>query len=130
MANKNITQFSGRTSAYLHKHIKWKDKDYSTMPKYLTDGKLDWNKVPHGEKSAIQATTIFEAQWSDCPVEVEEEVKQLWRDNELGNDTCYYNWNIENENESDGADGKIKYPLIRAYLKSKKIKKCLIHWWW
>ena len=65
---------------------------------------------------------IFNAQWTDCPTEVEDEVRKLWRDMEYGNDHYYYSW----DSEEDGED----YPIIDEYLKSQDITKCLIHWWW
>ena len=116
-------KYSGRTTAYKHKHTKWQDLgDYEQNPDYLTDGKLDWNKVPHDEKPSIQTKTIFEVQWSDCPVEVAEEVKKLWRNRNLGNDYYYCNWEMIEDEE--------QYPIIAEYLKSKNVTDCLIHYWW
>lgn len=75
-------------------------------------------------KDCIQSAVIFDVQWSNCPVEVEEEVKSMWRsDDRLYNDVSYYNW------DSDEGDGE-NYPLIDEYLKSRGVTKCLIHWWW
>lgn len=115
-------QYSGRTSAYAHKHVKWQDKDYSQMAEYQTDGELDWHKVPHQAKPALSQRVVFDAQWTDCPVEVEAEVKRLWRDRELGNDHYYVSWD-SNEMSAD-------YPVIDEYLKANNVTKCLIHWWW
>lgn len=98
-----MTKYSGRTTAYEHKRENWQEY-----------------KGPF--KSSIQNKIIFEVQWSDCPVEVEKEVKKLWSDYELGNDHSYINW----ESEEQGQD----YPIIDEYLKSKNITECLIHWWW
>ena len=121
--------YSGRTTAFKHKSTKWKDmKDskktinYEENPDYLTDGKLDWNKVPHGEKPSIRNQIIFEVQWSDCPVEIAKEVHKLWVDAGYGNDHYYYSWEMVENEET--------YPVIAEYLKSKNITDCLIHWWW
>lgn len=96
-------QYSGRTTAYSHKHDGWQTR------------KCDGVK-------AIQQKTIFEVQWSDCPVEVEDEVRKLWIDAELGNDRYFYNW-VRDDDEK-------KYPIIGQYLRSKGVKDCWIRWWW
>ena len=98
-------QYSGKTTCSEHK------------------GDNDWSKTPNSGKECIQQTTIFEVQWSNCPIEVEKEVKRLWQDNELGNDHYYFAWNSDEENNDN-------YPIIDEYLKSKGITECLIHWWW
>lgn len=71
----------------------------------------------------IQQITVLDVQWSSCPVEVEDEVRDLWQDDErLGNDVSIYKWDEENDAE--------KYPVIAEYLKSRGVSKCWIHWWW
>lgn len=97
------TNYSGRTTAYEHKHPGWETRDGN-------------------ETDCIQQKTVFEVQWSNCPVEVEAEVIRLWQDYNFGNDSHYFSWESE-ENE-------IYYPIIGAYLKSRNVTKCLIHWWW
>ncbi len=72
-------------------------------------------------KKAIQQETVFHVQWSDCPIEVEDEVQSLWKDHRLGNDTHFYNWNSNNERD---------YPIIKNYLESQNVTECLIIWWW
>lgn len=69
----------------------------------------------------IFTATIFDVQWSNTPEPVVEEVKQLWQDLELGNDTHYWAWDGEEWDD---------YPLIREYLQSRGINTCLIHYWW
>jgi len=101
-----MTQYSGRTTVLEHKRDNWQDYKGPFPP-------------------AVSQMTVFNAQWTDCPVEVEKEVKKLWRDNELGNDTEYYHWD-GSEDEEDHEN----YPIIHEYLKSKGVTKCLIHWWW
>lgn len=100
-------EYSGRTTCYEHKH-----------------GDI-WRETPGAGKDCIQEKTVFEVQWSNCPVEVEKEVRRLWRENEYGNDVHYYSWNDEDD-DSD-AEG---YPIIAEYLRSRGINRCLIHWWW
>lgn len=74
-------------------------------------------------ENPIFTATIFEvpAYNSGVPDEVVEEVGRLWRDLEFGNDHYYWGW--------DGEDWD-DYPLIRAYLQSRGINTCLIHYWW
>lgn len=100
------TKYSGRTTAYEHKHPDWQTKRFQTTP-------------------AIHRATIFDVQWTDCPVEVEEAVKKLWQDYDLGNDNVYFNW----DGDDLGAHAT-HYPIIHEYLKSNGVKRCLIHWWW
>lgn len=103
-----MTQYSGRTSAYEHKRNDWQQADISKV------------------SEAIRLTYILEAQWTKCPIEVEKEVKKLWKDNEYGNDYFYHTWSWDDEYTSN-------YPIITQYLKEQGIdssKKILIHWWW
>lgn len=98
-----MQEYSGRTTCYAHKHKDWKQRDGT-------------------KNDCIQQVTLFDVQWSSCPVEVELEVEKLWRNYDLGNDHYYVKWESE-----DMADS---YPVIDIYLKSRNIEKCLIHWWW
>jgi len=108
--------YSGQTTCYPH-----------LRSEVARDDK--WKDTPFAGASAIYATNIFEVQWSNCPVEVADEVKRLWKeDDRLGNDAYYYSWESD---ETDGEDSDInRYPIIAAYLKSQGITECLIHWWW
>jgi hypothetical protein len=101
---KYNTAYSGRTTSHHHKRDDWKD-------------------VPTDGRECIQAVNFFDVQWSNCPVEVEDEVKRLWRDYELGNDNYFFKWGECDEEEDT-------YPIIAKYLKSRGITKCHIHWWW
>lgn len=77
---------------------------------------------------AIRQVTLFDVQWTDCPVEVEAEVQRLWREYELGNDTSYFSW--DRTKDPSGGSLAERYPLIDEYLMSKGVSECLIHWWW
>ena len=68
--------YSGRTSAYEHKHgDTWKENKFTGAP-------------------AVTTVKLINAQWSNMPVEVEAEVKELWRYCELGNDHYYWEGSI------------------------------------
>lgn len=95
--------YSGRTTSYSHKGKDWKDR------------------APDGQE-AIQQVTLFEVQWSTCPVEVQDEVRELWSDQTYGNESFYFHWKDEDNAEY--------YPVIAEYLHSKNVVDCLIHWWW
>lgn len=71
--------------------------------------------------SCIETITVFNVQWTDCPVEVEDEVREIWKHNMLGNDTSIYKWD---ENDIT------RWPIVAEYLKEKGVDKCWIHWWW
>ena len=53
--------------------------------------------------------------WHDLPIQVEEEVCQLWEDEELVNYDCYAIFRDSNSSKSD------TYPLIAEWLKRKGI---------
>ena len=76
--------------------------------------------------------TVFDVQWSNCPVEVEEEVKRLWRDNELGNHRYFYSWNDSKEERDETGEScdSEAYPIIAEYLRSRGVTQCWIRWWW
>jgi hypothetical protein len=84
-------------------------------------------------RPALQTELVFQVQWTDCPVEVEEEVKRLWENEELGNDRFYFQWSRESEAVNEDGDEKPLhevYPIIDEFLVSKGVTTCLIHWWW
>lgn len=70
----------------------------------------------------IKQITVLDAQWSNLPEDVLEEVRQMWRDWELGNDYYYAKFYVDEYEDS--------YPLIAEYLRSRGIDKCLVHFWW
>lgn len=128
-----MTEYSGRTTNHSRLIDDWQKEDVS-------------DSAP-----AIQQKTVFEVQWTDCPVEVEVEVKHLWRWQELRNDHCYFNWDRDDEHcfdvtdphapkapegvteeqaDEEGVAIRLLYPLIDEFLMSRGVEKCLIHWWW
>lgn len=71
----------------------------------------------------IKKYTVVDLQDNDISDEVDEEVHQLWRDMEFGNDWYYYTWN--------GLEDAESYPAIAKYLSDNKVEgNVLIHWWW
>lgn len=80
------------------------------------------------DKPALQTTFVLEAQLSDLPEDVVEEVRRLWRDYEYGNDSHYHTWDFYDGGEVTPESEE--YPLIAQYLRDKNITECLIHWWW
>lgn len=127
-----MTEYSGRTTAYAHKFDDWQTRDISDVD------------------PAVSQVSVFNAQWTDCPVEVEKEVKHLWGWQDLKNDVCYFRWDrdakhafilgdryapkgpegLTEEEADNGVPLRLLYPLIDEYLMSKGVEKCLIHWWW
>ena len=99
-----MKKYSGRTTTLSHK---------------LGDS---WKENLNAGEDCIQQRVVFEVQWTNCPVEIEQEVKNLWIRADFGNDYYYYSWNGDDEAE--------EYPAIHEYLSSRNINECLIHWWW
>ena len=117
------TQYSGRVTDHAHKFDDWRDHDVS------------------GAADCIQTAQIFYVQWSNCPVEVEKEVVEIWKNNsDLRNDS-FFSWNRDAEywdetmEDEDAEEEPVKtmaevYPLIDEYLMSRGISKILINYWW
>lgn len=76
--------------------------------------------------SSVKKVWFLDAQWSDLPQEIEDEVRQLWSDYELGND----NYIAEREVNEGLFE---EYPKIYLWCKYKGIPEnetVIIHWWW
>lgn len=71
----------------------------------------------------------FDLQNEHLPKEVQEEVRDLWMENDLGNDRYFYTWDHDFELE-DGTYYHIA-KLIESELGGDELKSTiLIHWWW
>lgn len=111
-------EWSGKTSSYHHK----------------------WHNTPNGPdvESGFRKVWFLDAQWSDCPVEVEEEVKAMWQNYELGNDHYIIKTTLEDLGygvEDEVEDGEPVYPATIQYILEKEPligheDQILIHWWW
>lgn len=78
---------------------------------------------PH---DSVRKVYFFDVQWSDCPLFVYEEVKQLWRYMSLGNDDYMYKTKLDDSLFEN-------YPRIYLWLKHKSVQEneeVIIHWWW
>jgi len=69
--------YSGRTSSYVHKHEPWQEGNMSDTPQ------------------AVRKQWVLDAQWTNCPREVEDQVKDLWRYHNLGNDNYILKYSVE-----------------------------------
>jgi hypothetical protein len=118
---------------YLQKEQEWRDKARD----FPSSSQGNPASYPHGQASVdcIQTTQIFRVQWTNCPIEVYEEVQKLWRWAELHNDNNY-SWDRDeefwDENCEDEAELTMKeaFPLIDEYLQSRGISKIEINYWW
>ena len=129
-----MTKFSGRTSLYKHKRPDWREYE-------ITDD----------DPKALERVWVLDAQLTTCPVEVENQVKDLWILMELGNDNYVYKTSIRDleDVEDDGLeiskvvvdvagnyDRKmmpVKTDLIVEYLRAQGVgddERVFIHWWW
>lgn len=81
--------------------------------------------IPEAPNS-VSKVYFFDVQWSDCPIFVYEEVRQIWIDYDLGNDYYIYKTQLDSELLES-------YPRVYSWLKHKGVKedeRVIIHWWW
>jgi hypothetical protein len=75
---------------------------------------------------ALSQMLVLEAQCTDLPKDVYDEVIKIWKNNDFGNDNYYYCWDID----WIDAEEEARYPAITKYLSERNVTKCLIHYWW
>lgn len=128
MSDKII--WSGKTSSFHHK----------------------WNDTPNppDTKAGLRKEWFLDAQWSTCPVEVENQVKDLWMLLEYGNDHYMIKTTINDllewetndvpvrqwdDETSNWKNVKLKTNAIVQWIREqapemKDDEQVLIHWWW
>lgn len=105
----NLVAWSGKTSSFHHKH--------NNTP-----------NPPNSTNTALTKVWVLDAQWTNCPIEVEDEVKKIWSESyDLGNDNYYL--------KSTLTDLIYSYPVIAQYVIEQNLDiaeddTILIHWWW
>lgn len=82
----------------------------------------------------MKTVKLLETTWNkDCPLEVQEEIGELWGDY-LGFGNDYYYWNTSlAELYGIREDGQFKVDQTIQYLEkhvSDPDEKILIHYWW
>lgn len=108
--------WSGKTSSYHHK--------------------IHDTPNPPTVRPAIRKQWVLDAQWTDCPIEVYNEVKQIWiNDDELHNDICIAKRTLEYFFECVDEKGNYMFPAIIQYLQEQIPDLGLeddiwIHFWW
>lgn len=118
-----------------HSNYEWRtDDDNDICPKNTEDPEYPchWPQAPdvvwtyddkYKDSPALRQETVFHITWSNCPLDLKDEVRDLWAHNELSNGS-FYMW--DSDDDYDGRD----YPLIDKYLRSQNITKCWIYYWW
>ena len=120
-------EWCGRTTLHKHKFDDWKN-----------------HPVTEQDKKGLRKVSFLDVQWSTCPVEVQDQVRDLWVDYELGNDHSIIKASINDLKEMAGdfyeeegikEDYKTtKTDAIVQYLKEQGItndeEEIIIHWWW
>lgn len=107
--------------------------DKNDLTKFVKDVKnakrtIDVLETKENEekRNSVFKVWFFDVQWSDCPDFVEDEVKNLWDNQELSNDSSLSIHHLDDELFDE-------YPSIYLWLKYKGVKqddKVVIHWWW
>jgi hypothetical protein len=60
--------------------------------------------------------------------EIYEEVRELWALAELGNDTDYYRYDVEEEEKDWGKS--VELPNLHQFIKDSGYPVVMLHWWW
>jgi len=106
-------EWSGKTSSFHHKH--------NTTPN------------PPGVPAGLRKVWFMDVQWSTCPIEVYDEVRELWNMWELGNDNYIIKTSIEELVELGEEEEATSTRAIRQYIAEHDIpsnETVIIHWWW
>jgi len=77
-------------------------------------------------KKSVYQEWVFAPAWSDCPIEVEEEVKKLWDDYYLEQDEYHIHIVGGDENGDE-------YPLISEWCRRNGVpekEEVAIRYWW
>lgn len=129
-------EYCGKTSCYNHKHGEWENSKFSGP-------------------DAVSKVFLIEAQLSNMPIEVYEDVRHLWRYLEYGDDGFYYPFTLEGFSEMFGENGTIliekwywgptkeeqkgwvkeesNLPYLTQWLNDQGFEpnqKLLLHYWW
>ena len=105
-------EWSGKTSSFHHKH--------NNTPN------------PSGVPAGLRKVWFMDVQWSTCPIEVYDEVRDLWGLWGLGNDNYIIKTSLEDLEEL-GEEGKLSTVAIRQYIIENGVSEdeaVIIHWWW
>ncbi len=83
---------------------------------------------------ALNKVWVLSTTWTDCPEEVKDVVRGMWRERELGNDHYVIFTSIDSlKEEIDFEESKENLQIIVDYLESKGVgpeEEVIIHYWW
>jgi hypothetical protein len=82
---------------------------------------------------ALTQQWVLEATWTDIPDDVNYEIRDIWENQEFGNDDYYYQWSDADKEGPWYGEGKLlkeMYPKLASYLAERDVSSCLIHYWW
>jgi hypothetical protein len=119
------------------------------MPKHKWSGEVTAPKPHQNPQSGFRQIWVLDVQWSTCPVEVKDQVKDLWWVYEGRNDNFIIKTTLDNlkydfvDSNVERFDNKIykwvevpvKTDLIIQYIKEvepglKNDEQFYIHWCW
>lgn len=109
----------------------------------------DWNDwFKHEHPPALKKEWTLNSTWTDCPVEVQEVIENIWEWQELGNDNYKYEasindliesqtsgetWRVWQDEPSEWIDVPINMQPLIDYLKAKGVADdenvIIMHWW-
>ena len=128
----------GLTNKYGYDFIKFKGNTSMDFSGKDTSYGNKWDKLSDGHE-CLTKQWFFDVQWSNCPIEIAEIVKQMWIDDDrLHNDVCIIKGTLEDLNERydsewGGESEKFVDCDLCAFLRLKGVKDgeiVIIHYWW
>lgn len=105
-------KWSGATSAYAHKFNPQAE-------------------LPADTPAGVRKVWLLDAQWSTCPIEVEDQVKLLWNWYENGNDSYIIKTSIralKKLHKSVNTNAVVQY--LEEMGVTDEDEDVIIHWWW
>lgn len=78
---------------------------------------------------AFRKVWLLDAQWTDCPVEVEERIREMWEEQELRNDVSVIKTTLT-ELLEEPANHVIAQYILEKNPEIEDGEQILIHWWW
>lgn len=87
------------------------------------------------QREVFKKELVLDLQSMLFPLELIAEIQSIWADYSLGNDYCYFPFDVNdytNFVDEDGVrhDGRDEFPHLSNFLREHGVTRCLLHYWW